>query len=409
MPATVTIQQHPVGHGGFQTGLVLPSRARPFSWVYDCGSRSSTALKAALREWRNRSPRRIDWLILSHFDYDHLSGLDTLLQYKRVRAVMLPYLNEEATAWALCESLINPRAARYIELLVDPVAWFGRRGVEQIYFVAGEDGDAPDADGDGDDKDDRRPTPEEGGSRVWREIITPRPQPEPTISGPGDPDVFTISGGSCAVEAREGEALVRLVTFRAPTEPWRHVMVVAALCNIAGVSPPLTVAELAPLLLAKAQTSQGRKQIQAIYARGIGSSNRASLSLMAKVEPLRGLSIQSEVRRGSTTIRHTDASAAWFSTGDAELLNAPDLSAWQAHYASDLPSAAIMALPHHGADRNSDIGFQRLNTRAVLTAQVSKAVSKHHPGPKAIANAGGRLVRVTQDKSSSVRLLSLLR
>lgn len=401
MPATVTMKQHPVGHGGFHSGLVLSTSSVPFSWVFDCGSRSGVVLKRELAAWEATTPRRLDWLFISHFDYDHVSGLEALFKRRRVRSVMLPYLNEEATAWMLCETILNPRAKRLVDLIVDPVAWFGARGVERIYLLQS---DADDSD-EGDDVE--RASPEgEGPPGEWKETITPAPRLVSPGRRPGEPDVFVLDGRRCAVEAGDGLAAVRLEPFRAPVEPWRHVGLIAALCAVAGYSNPPSLHVLAKALALKAQSSRGRKQIQAVYARGIGSSNRSSLSLMAKVEPVWGLAATSEVRRGGAVIAHCVGPAAWFSTGDAELLQAADLEAWSARFQDELPYAAVVALPHHGSDLNSTSAFQNLNPGALLTVHVSKSASRHHPGPRTIRDSAGRLARVTQDRDSAVRLLS---
>ena len=88
----------PVGQGLFIAGrLSFFQRGTPtgdFFWVYDCGSSNQNlardearVLSAALGD------RGLDLFVLSHFDWDHLRGLDALLEGgRRIQHLYLPYL-----------------------------------------------------------------------------------------------------------------------------------------------------------------------------------------------------------------------------------------------------------------------------------------------------------------------------
>ena len=84
--------QHPIGHGGFHTGAMISPDNPPFTWIFDCGAKRTAKFDAYLRRWLQRHPQPIDWLFISHFDTDHVSGLETLMSRAVVVDVMVPYL-----------------------------------------------------------------------------------------------------------------------------------------------------------------------------------------------------------------------------------------------------------------------------------------------------------------------------
>jgi Metallo-beta-lactamase superfamily len=92
----------PIGQGLFASGAVGPlSEPEPgCRWVYDCGTVSSQVLiEKALRRLANdaspfsrrKSKPKLDLVVVSHFDTDHVSGLASLLKLFRVDTLMLPF------------------------------------------------------------------------------------------------------------------------------------------------------------------------------------------------------------------------------------------------------------------------------------------------------------------------------
>lgn len=398
-------RQYPVGHGGFHAGCAesfFPPLA--LFWVFDCGSRSRTPLRRELQTWAAETPKEIDWLFISHFDSDHVNGLDDLLRLKRVRSVMLPYVNEEDLAYALCEAVLEPGASWMVDFIADPVRWLGARGVRRIFFLQGG-GDESDFRPDGEPR-----APEgDAGRPGWKEAIWPRPR---LVSGgaqaTGEPEVAVIPGGDCQIASSDGFVQLRLEPYRPPVHALHHAFLLARLAGIVGLPPPSShngLGAFAKAVAFKARHAKVRKEIQSTYALGVGSSNRASLSLMSTVDVDPLVSLNCALFRGETQTWHGDDPVAWFSTGDAELLDPLDLADWESRYSSDLPRARVLALPHHGSDHNSDGAFQRLNRQALLTAQVSKGALKH-PGLLTRTTAGGRLALITQDRDTAVSLVS---
>lgn len=89
-----------VGQGLFSAGCLtlLPaySARKHFRWVYDCGTSSKqshldTALTGLECEFKNE-PLYLDFVTISHFDHDHISGLVKLLSRFAVGDLLLPYM-----------------------------------------------------------------------------------------------------------------------------------------------------------------------------------------------------------------------------------------------------------------------------------------------------------------------------
>jgi hypothetical protein len=142
-----------VGHGTFFNGLAVHRRQRDsFSWIYDCGSKRTTRIGqeiTGLERWA-QWPEDVDLLVLSHFDDDHVNGVERLLSLRRVRVLALPYLDighRLAGAGSVSSEACSASTAAF---QLDPKAWLQSRGlsgqVDTLLLVQGgrrEDGDPP--------------------------------------------------------------------------------------------------------------------------------------------------------------------------------------------------------------------------------------------------------------------------
>ena len=133
--------QYPIGQGCFHAGHVRwtiesSRRSDDFHYVYDCGtSDGSSALQDAILACRSQTSR-IDALLVSHLDADHVNGLDRLLGSVSVATVYIPHVSAVAPVLEILEAdLEGAVSASLIEALTDPVSWFGRRGVSRIVRV----------------------------------------------------------------------------------------------------------------------------------------------------------------------------------------------------------------------------------------------------------------------------------
>lgn len=166
MKVHVEYRFHPVGQGLFSTGrLTLGSPYRhplgpEFQWVYDCGTSSSQRLvrNALIKFQRRINGRKLDLIVISHFDADHVSGMVKLLNEVGTRTLMLPWAplwHRLVIGYAQGLDPGDPEFAFYtdpVQYLVDQA---GHR-FDQVVFVPFSDGDGP-ADPDGSGEPDLDP------------------------------------------------------------------------------------------------------------------------------------------------------------------------------------------------------------------------------------------------------------
>ncbi|HEX8164483.1 MAG TPA: MBL fold metallo-hydrolase [Beijerinckiaceae bacterium] len=395
--------QYAVGHGGFHSGQMSASDGAVFRWIFDCGSRRTQKFNIFLQTWTDHYQQPVDWLFISHFDTDHVSGLDTLMSRTVVRDVMVPYVNERELAYLLLYEIGRGNLNRaFVELVADPATFFLSRGADRVTFLHGRrPGDEPIEGGPRPD----RPKDEQG----WTTKIDPQPQPlqapvwTTSINGAR---VRMIGGGKCDISIARGQVGLRLKPYRAPIKPYAHRGLIKALQAQFGTIPWKKMrpglGDLAYAIAHHARTAKGRSDLRTIFKSYAGSSNRSSLSLLSIPDVANASIGRWKVVR---SFGHSlgPGEAAWLNTGDAELLDSGDLKDWEATYAPELGSVRVLALPHHGSDKNSDDALQRLCPQAVLTVHV-KSGAKKHPGSNVTVAAGHRLACVTEQPGSQVQM-----
>ena len=142
----ITMTQHAVGQGGFFSG-VIEWRKEKFRYVYDCGSNKLSRVREEIDKVFQEGDR-IDILFLSHFDYDHVNGVQYLLSRCNISTVIIPHLSEDEkyafmlrnAAWGRVEDSIST-----IRMIENPEEWFGD-GVDRIVRVmhgSDDDSDSP--------------------------------------------------------------------------------------------------------------------------------------------------------------------------------------------------------------------------------------------------------------------------
>lgn len=124
----VAYRFHPVGQGMLHSGELRQGRRQPFTWVYDCGSVTAAAqVESELDDLctaRNAAPGSkpsLDFVALSHFDADHISGLVHLLGLFEVKMILLPFLSLWQRFWIAASA--DDLDADFLRFLVDPVGY----------------------------------------------------------------------------------------------------------------------------------------------------------------------------------------------------------------------------------------------------------------------------------------------
>lgn len=126
---------HPVGQGLFYSGRVdihLQNRHEVFRFVYDCGSLTKDAGEEEVDRYRRddftQETDRIDLLVISHFDADHVNHIKRLLAEKRkVDNLVMPFMDFAERFFLTLRFLENKNAGPSgddfgtIRLILDPL------------------------------------------------------------------------------------------------------------------------------------------------------------------------------------------------------------------------------------------------------------------------------------------------
>jgi beta-lactamase superfamily II metal-dependent hydrolase len=147
-----------VGQGLFASGVLNDEKSgKRFHWVYDCGTTSGKKyLNKALKRYkedkfRGHEKSKIDLVVISHFDADHISGIVDLLSKFSVQTLLLPYMPLWQRLLIAFESGVDSQQS-VMRFYVDPVGFLNDAGgggkVERIVFVSTSGEGPPIADGD---------------------------------------------------------------------------------------------------------------------------------------------------------------------------------------------------------------------------------------------------------------------
>lgn len=149
MDFDVKFDFHKVGQGLFYTGKISretnDGEIRDFNFVYDCGSQKRKKTEDPIDNYKdpidnykkeNLKNNTIDLLVISHFDGDHIDGLDYLLNNDvKIKCAIIPYCPP-------CEKLLLVLRNReypddVLQIMANPVKYLDEMNVEKIILIAG--------------------------------------------------------------------------------------------------------------------------------------------------------------------------------------------------------------------------------------------------------------------------------
>ncbi|MFW5983111.1 MAG: MBL fold metallo-hydrolase [bacterium] len=126
---------HPIGQGLFYSSSLYLNDNIAANVIFDCGSENIDLIKKGIKEFNSSN---IDVLIISHLHFDHISGLDFLLNNRRVNTVVLPYLIPEERI--LVQSLNYNKPEWYNEFLSNPYSYLNEKeNVENVIIINSSD------------------------------------------------------------------------------------------------------------------------------------------------------------------------------------------------------------------------------------------------------------------------------
>lgn len=354
------------GHGTFFWGKVNEEGdVDTFTWIYDCGSLRKSHLKGLIQQFAERMAGKetIDLVCLSHFDSDHVSGLDIVLEKFRIDTLLLPYVPLEVRlrrASELTEE--QPGSARLAAYTLDPVLYLEQRDWgERISRIALIQGRRP---GDEIVELNREPPPPPADFEAARSV--PRRALRRPAGRPLDEE-HGYSGGHGRLSSRvevhsdaQPWSVDDIYEFLFYSKAWPNDQAPASGVSIAGVAE-----EVRDLILDYHLTGSDTPDpgwldaLKVLYGKHFGHTykrrNEICLCVYAEalvaqdVEPC-ALFTQSE----SSTLRlplGSQGRRGVLLTGDA-YLNPSELNNLLTHLGDRRHKLAIMQIPHHGSDNN---------------------------------------------------------
>lgn len=402
------VRQEAVGHGGFHTGA-LGFWKPQFRWVYDCGAwRKKSALSNRIQAFLTRSRSDlcspdVNILFLSHFDADHVNGLEELFEGfagspTSVKMVVAPYLSPRdvvATIGRAAEA--GRHSADLIRAVADPAGYFGDKGVETLVLVR-PDGPPPSS-SEGPGRVPTLPTPHPpDGDRLGLAFFNPDGK-SISLDPPekGKIHVIVADPGSFFEMTSYGQALDWI--FLPHAHEWRlNRAKIADECRrILKLDPDAPGFNQA--LIEKLRTRVGLKDVKKLYC-GM-NSNGTSMSLYAGPRTSASNRVVYRKKSRSTGYVATTSALGWLLTGDAPLNNRDTFAQWKGSFEPVASLAGHMMLPHHGAERNFNKSLISYAPAAMpfLTVDRDDYVAFKRPPLKVRTAIKGRLVPVTERKS----------
>lgn len=371
-----------VGHGTFFNGLAHDEgRNSGFSWVYDCGSRRTTRIDAeiaCLEAWETW-PDLVDLLVLSHFDDDHVNGVERLLRSRRVRVLALPYMDVGNSLACAAAVGADPCTASTAALQLDPVSWLTSRGlggqVDTVLRVQG----GPRSDGD---------PPVDGGPEPFPAGPTDDPRPPHDRDQDNGESSFNLTksvstpGGSRAprmllwshAAPTAAPGLPVEFMFYNSTQPdlFRRDSAGVLVARRSGKSTSIVQADVEVVMrsyrlhdLSQPPRRRWRDALRAIYVKHFGKSSqqRNNISLCLLVRPL----VSDVEPCGIFRDRHfccsplshdalIDEQAGMLLLGDLRV-DMPTLAEMQAHFGPmRWADVGTVQVPHHGSRHSWEPG-----------------------------------------------------
>ena len=126
---------HPIGQGLFYSSSLYLNGNISANVIFDCGSEDAKLIK---KEIDKLGYYKIDVLIISHLHFDHISGLNYLLDNKKaeIKTIVLPYLFPEERI--LIQSINYNKADWYNEFLSNPYSYLNEKeNVGRVIIING--------------------------------------------------------------------------------------------------------------------------------------------------------------------------------------------------------------------------------------------------------------------------------
>lgn len=405
----------PVGQGAFILGEEVlindrgkdPTRVR---WIYDCGTAGKVeTINASIVETHDfwAPSVKIDLLVVSHFDKDHISGLPQLLSDYRFERIVLPFMTRlervvqsiDAIEGAIEEDLVL--AAQLVRLVDDPAAFIIEQGGDGTRVIVARPSDGAPA------RDSREGEPLGQGEGVL-DPSRPLPSSDAAEFSLGSHQLFALQSGERLtwdglwefVPYVDPEARKRLLTFDDGTREalearLRALRTQRPSANASAQEMKDYARELKQQIHSLRDTlydAMGRSSTGNATStrKDIDGKDKNCISLMAYMGPtalnyghtwlLHGEGVDPQLNVTAAGPYAVSARNGVLLTGDADLRDAASVKRLLHYFGRPrIDTLAVAQVPHHGSQYNSATNLpQELNAPIyIFNADPQRKPTKH--------------------------------
>jgi hypothetical protein len=423
MSLICTRTQQPAGQGGFHTGELHIGKAR-LRYIYDCGSTNQGHIDAAISAYTNsirngNDKPEVDVLFISHFDSDHIKGLETLFKNVHVKAAVIPYIDDYERLYIYAGAASSGAAGEGVQqCMSNPYQWLIQHEVESVFVVGG--------DGDVGPSSPRVPSPQppvvSGYKRT--ESLSLKPARETAFSDSlvkedwpiththqSIPFDVVIDAGSAA----DWYYLTYVHLWEDKRDEFRGLVGKRLLDKVPFIIHRLCPDELADVLKDPECVTILTECYDEVWKNAKQKKNATNLSLYSGPRSIS--SFRNTVKRGTDTVPCHIADpdglhesegpqrAGWLLTGDAPLKEKKRLKPFLAHYHCARDLVGAMMVPHHGSNANS--GHDLFSHFKAPVLSIAAGMTQSHP--HAEASSQGFACVTTADSHSALTFTSELR
>lgn len=409
----------PVGQGAFILGEELlhtnrEGNDKTIRWIYDCGTAGKVeTINRSIADVTSRwdTSNRLDLLVVSHFDKDHISGLPELLSKYRFERIVMPFMTRFERFFQsidAIEEMIDDDpvlASQLVRLVDDPASFIveqGGDGTRLVVVRPSDGGGVPDS-RDG-------PNPDQGEG--VRDPSGPVSSSEAAQLSRGGHQLFALNAGDRLswdglwefVPYVDAEAEEHLLTMddATRTELKGRVEALRIQQPPAGASSKELkdyVRDLKAKIHALRDSlydTMGRSSTGDVSAtrKDIDEKDKNRISLMAYMGPMQLVhgdaclfpcrGIDPQLFETTEDPYQVSARNGVLLTGDADLSSDASVARLSAYFGRErIDTLAVAQIPHHGSKYNSGSGLsEALNAPIyILNADPQRKPTNHPDAP----------------------------
>lgn len=382
---------HSVGQGLFFEGSFCCG-GENISLVYDCGAEKTyrASLQRSIKKVQNRLSH-IDILVVSHFDFDHISGMHQLLKQCTVSHIILLYLtSEEILIYLLTQKhLSSSEVDWYRQFLNNPLTVLSEfESVQKVTYVIRKfnksiwsqslELDEPEVDNN--------------TTRLYNEI---------NVELKNDTEYHVVNG------------YLRLKFYNYPISSQKRSVFMKKIKDEMDMHGDVSVDSLAHRILSNLPTTQIFKANYSYES----DHNNVSLLMMYDFQFIKGSSLIVDVEEEQLNLFESEprynkllinSRFVHFLTGDISLKYIRKHKQIYKHYKDLLPHVDAIQIPHHGSKYNWNrdlLGVIPKKTIFIVSSGIKNKYKHPHIEVVRSASQGHSILYANNNKSVNAKIL----